>query len=80
MINCIAIDDEPLALEILKGYISKFNQLHLVQVFDDGIAGQSFLQANKVDLLFIDINMPDITGLELLHIKNLPLMVLSWMR
>jgi two-component system, LytTR family, response regulator len=67
MINCIAIDDEPLALEILKGYISKFNQLHLVQVFDDGIAGQSFLQANKVDLLFIDINMPDITGLELVQ-------------
>src|ERR1051326_3576792 len=64
-INCVLIDDEPLALEVLKQYIQQFLQLHLMQDFDDVIEGEGFLKNNPVDLLFIDINMPDIKGTEL---------------
>lgn len=63
--KCIAIDDEPLALELLKKYISQFPKLDLVRAFDDAVEGAEYLHKNRVDLLFIDINMPDLTGLDL---------------
>lgn len=69
-LKCVVIDDEPLALDVLKQYIGRFPQLGLVQSFSDAIAGEDFLQQNKVDLLFIDINMPDKKGTEL--VKDLP--------
>jgi len=69
-IKCIAIDDEPLALNLIKEYVSKFPCLKLLQTFDDAIAGIEFLKNNSVDLLFIDINMPDITGIDL--VRSLP--------
>ena len=64
-IRCVTIDDEPLALVLMKEYISRFPDLKLVGSFDDAIAGREFLRHNKVDLLFLDLNMPDISGLEL---------------
>ena len=70
MLKCIAIDDEPPALALLKEYIAKIKELQLVQVFDDAISGGEFSRKNPVDLLFIDINMPDITGLDL--VRSLP--------
>ena len=66
-IRCIAIDDEPLALLLLKQYIMQFPQLELIQTFDDAISGGEFLRNTKIDLLFADINMPDITGLDLVR-------------
>lgn len=69
-LKCIAIDDEPLALELVKEYISQLPELQLLQTFDDAINGSHFLRNNQVDLLFIDINMPDITGIEL--VRSLP--------
>ena len=69
-INCIAIDDEPLALELLKEYLIKIPELQLLQTFDDAISGVGFLAQNSVDLLFVDINMPDMTGLDL--VRSLP--------
>jgi two-component system LytT family response regulator len=67
LIKCIAIDDEPLALEVIRQYVSKFPMLRLVQLFDDAVNGAEFLKANEIDLLFIDINMPDVTGIELVR-------------
>lgn len=67
LINCVAIDDEPLALELISQYVSKFPALKMVQTFDDAIAGAEFLRAHQTDLLLIDINMPDITGIELVR-------------
>jgi len=69
-IKCIAIDDEPLALNLLQEYAGRFPALQLVQVFDDAIAGAAWLRNHPVDLLFIDINMPDISGLDL--VRSLP--------
>lgn len=66
-LKCIAIDDEPFALELIKEYVSQVPELHLLQTFDDAISGGEFLRSNQVDLLFIDINMPDITGVELVR-------------
>lgn len=72
-LKCIAIDDEPLALELLKQYIARVPELQLVQTFDDAISGGEFLRETTIDLLFIDINMPDITGIELVRsLKNKP--------
>ncbi|PAW92218.1 DNA-binding response regulator [Mucilaginibacter sp. MD40] len=66
-LKCVAIDDEPLALELMKNYISKFPSLNLMQTFEDAIAGAEYLRNNVIDLLFIDINMPDITGIDLVR-------------
>jgi two-component system LytT family response regulator len=72
-LKCIAIDDEPLALELIRQYVKRVPGLELVQTFDDAISGGEFLRMNTVDLLFIDINMPDITGIELVRsLKDKP--------
>ncbi|GGN07707.1 DNA-binding response regulator [Dyadobacter beijingensis] len=63
--KCVIIDDEPLALRVLENYIAAFPVLELAGRFDDAVEGARFLKHNPVDLLLIDINMPDITGLEL---------------
>ncbi len=77
-IKCIAIDDEPPALLLLKEYIAQFPKLQLLQTFDDAITGSEFLGRNTVDLLFIDINMPDITGLDLVRsLREKPMIIFT---
>ena len=66
-LKCVAIDDEPLALEILEKYIRSFPSIQLLCTFEDAVSGAEFLKKNKVDLLLIDINMPDITGIDLVR-------------
>lgn len=66
-LKCVAIDDEPLALELIKNYTAKFPELELLHTFDDAISGAEFIRSTPVDLLFVDINMPDITGLDLVR-------------
>lgn len=66
-INCIIIEDEPLALEKTKLFVDKIPFLNLGATFDNAIAGLSYLNSNKVDLLFLDINMDELTGVELLE-------------
>ncbi len=65
LIRCIAVDDEPLALEIIREYASRFPALQLVQTFDDAISAAEFMRSTHIDLVFLDINMPDINGIEL---------------
>lgn len=67
MINCIAIDDEPLALELLEDNISKLPYLKLVGSYDNAIDAMNALQHQKVDLVFLDIQMPGLTGLQLIQ-------------
>jgi two-component system LytT family response regulator len=64
MIRCIAIDDEPLALSQIAGYIARTPFLDLKAEFDSAIKAMSFLQENEIDLMFLDINMPDLNGLD----------------
>jgi two-component system, LytTR family, response regulator len=77
-LKCVAIDDEPLALDLLKEYISRFPQLKLVHTFDDAISAVEVLRTSKVDLLFIDINMPDISGIDLVRsLQQQPLIIFT---
>ncbi len=64
MLKCIAIDDEPLALRQLKGYISKIPYLELAATCNNAIEAQQFLSAHRADLIFVDINMPDLNGVD----------------
>lgn len=62
--NCIAIDDEPLALDLLTDYIGKIPFLTLERTFTNPIEGLGYLQENKVDLVFLDVELPFISGIE----------------
>lgn len=64
MIRCIAIDDEPLALKQIVAYIKMTPDLSLVGQFESAIEAISFLKGNEVDLMFVDINMPDLSGMD----------------
>ncbi len=65
--NCIIIEDEPLALERTKFFVEKIPFLHLSATFDNALMGLAYLKTNKVDILFLDINMDELTGVELLE-------------
>ncbi len=65
--TCIIIEDEPLALEKTKDFVNKVPFLHLSGTFDNALTGLAYLNNNKVDLLFLDINMDELTGIELLE-------------
>jgi DNA-binding LytR/AlgR family response regulator len=67
ILKCIAIDDEPLALRLIGEYVSRFPSLQLVKTFEDAISGAEFLKSTPIDLLFLDINMPDISGIDLVR-------------
>lgn len=69
MIHCIAIDDEPLALQLINEYCGKISFLQLDRVFTNTDEASAWLEQNKVDLLFLDIQMPDVNGLQ--FYKNL---------
>lgn len=63
-IKCIAIDDEPLALQQMGSYIQKTPFLELVGLFESAFQALDYLSSNPVDLMFLDINMPDFNGLD----------------
>ncbi|HZK93300.1 MAG TPA: response regulator transcription factor [Prolixibacteraceae bacterium] len=65
--TCIIIEDEPLALEKTRDFVNKIPFLHLSATFDNALTGLSYLNNNKVDLLFLDINMDELSGIELLE-------------
>ncbi len=77
-INCIAVDDEPLALEIIKDYCEKIPFLNLMQAFDNAIETMEYLRNNRVDLILLDIQMEDLTGIQLLNALNVkPYVILT---
>ncbi len=70
MIRCLVVDDEPLALDIIEDYISKVPFLELVKSTTSAIEGLSLVQNNGIDLVFLDVQMPELTGLQFLKIMN----------
>lgn len=74
--NCIAVDDEPLALTLLQDNINKVPFLNLVAACENAFEAMKALQENKVDLVFIDIQMPGLTGLQFIgSLENKPLVI-----
>lgn len=64
MVRCIAIDDEPLALRQLKSYIERTEQLELVTTCRSAVEALEVVQREQIDLIYVDINMPDLNGLD----------------
>ena len=78
MISCIAIDDEPLALEVLQQFCSRISYLNLVKTFTSTSEARTYLQQSPVDVLFLDIQMPDINGIDFFKtIDHPPLLILT---
>ncbi|NQU52874.1 MAG: response regulator, partial [Bacteroidetes bacterium] len=76
--NCIAVDDEILALKKIKRYTEKLDYLNLLGTFDNALSTFSFLRENRVDLIFLDIQMDEFTGIQLLEtIKDPPHIILT---
>ncbi|AEV98798.1 hypothetical protein A4D02_09635 [Niastella koreensis] len=67
MITCIAIDDEPKALEVIERYCQKIESVSLRATFREPLKAIAFLNREKIDLIFLDINMPEINGMQLLQ-------------
>ena len=75
MIRCLAIDDEPLALQQLVAYISKVPFLELAAQCHSAIEARLFLEHDTVDALFCDINMPDLNGMDFVKTLAAPPLV-----
>ena len=65
--NCIVVEDEPLAAERLKGFILKLPFLKLLSTFDNALEALAFLKFHKIDILFLDVNLDEISGIRLLE-------------
>ena len=67
MYKCIVIEDEPLAMERTRGFIEKIPFLYLCATFDNAMDGLAYLKSNTIEILFLDINMDEVSGIELLQ-------------
>jgi DNA-binding LytR/AlgR family response regulator len=78
MIRCIIIEDEPLAAEILQDYIAQVPFLELAGTYTNALAALEVIQSGKIDLLFLDIHLPGLKGLDFLKImKDPPAVILT---
>lgn len=78
MINCIIVDDEPLAIELLEEYVAKIPYLKLMASFENSFKALNFLKENKVELILLDIHMPDFSGIDLFRsLQNPPKVILT---
>ena len=76
--KAVAIDDEPIALEIIKSHAAKVPFLDLRAVFTDAFAALEYLQKENIDLIFLDIKMPDISGIEFFNsLSKKPLLIFT---
>ncbi len=78
MINVIIVDDEPLAQDVLETYIEKMPELNLVQKCNNAFEANEALKNGDIDLMFLDIQMPQVTGVDFLKaLKNPPLVIFT---
>ena len=78
MINAIIVDDEPLALDVLETYIDKLPEINLVARCNNALEANEALKNNSIDLMFLDIQMPQLTGIDFLKtLKNPPLVIFT---
>jgi len=78
MLKCVIVDDEPLAIEVIESHLEKFDDIEIVARCPNAIKAFEVLQRNKVDLLFLDIQMPKLTGIDFLKsLKNPPRVILT---
>ena len=66
-LSCIIIDDEPLAIKVIKNYVEQIKELSLQATFTNAVDSMNFIKENEVDLLFLDVNMPLLDGYSFLE-------------
>jgi two-component system LytT family response regulator len=77
-INCLIIDDEPLAINVIKNYLDPIENYDVINTFTNPIEGLNFLKNNKVDVLFLDINMPVLDGINFIKsLENPPFVIIT---
>jgi DNA-binding LytR/AlgR family response regulator len=77
-VQCLIVDDEPLAIKLLKMHLSKFATIEIAGAVEDAVEAIDFLNTHKVDLMFLDIHMPEMKGTELLKsLKNPPVVIFT---
>ncbi|MBP4136899.1 MULTISPECIES: LytR/AlgR family response regulator transcription factor [Flavobacterium] len=77
-INCLIIDDEPLAINVIKNYLDPIENFEVINTFSNPIEGLNFLKNNKVDVIFLDINMPVLDGINFIKsLDNPPLLIIT---
>jgi len=77
-LTCVIVDDEPGAIEVLTQFVERTPNLKLIESFRDPLEALSFLKQHTIDLIFVDINMPTLTGMELVKIlTNPPLIIFT---
>lgn len=77
-INCLIVDDEPIAREIIKAYCGHLSMLHIVASVGNALEAKTILQTQKIDILFLDINMPVLNGIAFLKtLKNQPQVIFT---
>ncbi|GHT27829.1 DNA-binding response regulator [Bacteroidia bacterium] len=70
MMRCMAIDDEPLALKLLTRYCSKVPSINLIGVYNDSVEALCYIESLEPDLIFLDIHMPDLSGIQIANSLN----------
>lgn len=75
-IKCIITEDEPLAVNVLKNYIQRVPYLELMAVFKEAFSTEKYLQKEKIDLIFLDIHLPQLKGLDFLRTLRYPPVVI----
>jgi DNA-binding LytR/AlgR family response regulator len=76
--KCLIVDDEPLAIQVLKSHLSKLNSIEIAGTAGDAIEAFDFLNKHKIDLMFLDIHMPEMKGTELIKaLKNPPAVIFT---
>ncbi|WP_316635075.1 response regulator [uncultured Flavobacterium sp.] len=77
-INCLIIDDEPLAINVIKNYLEPIENFEVIDTFSNPIEGLIFLKNNKVDVVFLDINMPVLDGINFIKsLENPPILIIT---
>lgn len=75
-LSCLIVDDEPLAVDILKDYVEKIPYLQLSGSLENGMEALRYLKEHKTDLVFLDIQMPNLTGIQLIEVLSDPPMII----
>lgn len=77
-INCLIIDDEPLAINVIKNYLEPIENFEVINTFSNPIEGLNFLKNTKVDVIFLDINMPVLDGINFIKsLENPPILIIT---
>lgn len=77
-LRCVIVDDEPLSIEVMEGYLKKIPNIEVIATFNDAISVMSILSEQDVDLLFLDIEMPKLSGIDFLRtLANPPMVIIT---